>query len=73
LQKKKKENRWSTFNNFRMKYWQRMPPFWELLKVSRLQDLNIEKLPQKTRKNNGLSRRLKRSNKESTVGTLWSR
>ena len=37
---------------------------WGVLKVSRLQELNIRRSPQKTRRDNGLSRRLKKATKK---------
>jgi len=44
-----------------------------MLNDPRLQDPNTERSPQEIRRNNGLSKRLKGGNQESTVGILGSR
>jgi len=63
LQRKRRS--WSISNDSRIR-----PPYWRGLKDLRSQNPNIRKSLPEMRRNNSLSKRLKKSNRESTMGVL---
>ena len=61
---------WSTSNSSETRCQRKKLPYWNRLKDSRSWDPNVRSSPLETRRNNGPPRRLKGSNKRSTMGAL---